>query len=671
MVIYGLDKDVKILVETLTEEQISSKWTIISKESFNDQDKQFIKKYDLRVSTNVHALKDVDVVFINNDNESALHKRGVVSCKHATTIPNKIYTVIIQQIKQANVNKNIPLEMNTLILETIHDGMIIVDEKAHIQFVNQRAKEIVDVHRSDVVGKHIRTIIPKSRLPLVMEVGLKEVNMQLELENGKKIITTRIPMHNEKKEVIGAFAVFKDITEVVHLAEENTDLKQVKMMLEAIIFSSLDAISVVDVYGKGLMINPAYTKITGLTEEEVIGKPAATDIYEGASVHDHVLSTGKNVQNATMKVGVTKKDVIVNAAPIVVDGKIVGSIAVIHDLSELHMLTNKLKKAQKEIRALEAKHTFNDIIGNSTVMTIAREQAHIGARTPAAVLLRGESGAGKELFAHAIHNESERSIGPFIRVNCTAISSDNIEGELFGYEHQSFSNGKPGLMEQAHNGSIFLDEIAELPQNVQVKLLRVLQENEMLRVGGIKPIPVDVRLIAASNKHLEREIANGTFREDLYYHLNRLPIFIPSLRERINDIHDISAHLIDKLNLEYSRDVEGFTNAAMLYLKQLPWNGNVRELENRIGRAMINMKNNDRMIDEHHLKEGWLPSIDLMGSSNLEHSKDLLKDAVDDFEKEFIMRIYRNNKFVKTKTAQALGISLRSLYNKLERFGIT
>src|SRR5699024_4297975 len=150
--------------------------------------------------------------------------------------------------------------------------------------------------------------IPDSRLPNVIQTGQKEVNGQLKLKNGRKVVSTRTPMIDQNGEVIGAFAVFKDITEVVRLAEENTDLNRVKMMLEAIIFSSLDAISVVDEEGKGIMINPAYTNITGLSEEQVIGKPATTDIYEGTSVHDYVLSTGENVRSATMKVGVHKKD---------------------------------------------------------------------------------------------------------------------------------------------------------------------------------------------------------------------------------------------------------------------------------------------------------------------------------------------------------------------------
>src|SRR5690625_3086553 len=274
-------------------------------------------------------------------------------------------------------------------------------------------------------------------------------------------------------------------------------------MLEAIIHSSDEAISVVDENGKGLMINPAYTRITGLTENEVIGKPATVDISEGESMHLRVLKTRRPVRGAKMKVGPSKKEVIVNVAPIIAEGKLKGSIAVIHDISEIQQLTMELKRAKQIIRNLEATYTFDDIIGTSPEMTIAIEQAKIGAKTPATVLLRGDSGTGKELFAHAIHNESDRKYNKFIRVNCAAIAESVLESELVGYEEGAFTGakagGKKGLFEEANKGSIFLDEIGELPLGMQAKLLRVLQEKEVIRVGGTTPIPLDVRIITATN----------------------------------------------------------------------------------------------------------------------------------------------------------------------------
>ena len=276
--------------------------------------------------------------------------------------------------------------------------------------------------KEEAIGKYILEVIPTSKLLRIIRTKKIEVNHELTLENEKKIITTRIPILKEDGEVQGAFAIFKDITEVVDLAEEITDLKEIQTILEAIIHSSEEAISVVDEKGRGLFINPAYTKLTGLTEEEIIGKPATTDIVEGESMHMKVLQTRRAVRGIHMKIGPKKRDVIVNVAPIIVDGILKGSVGVIHDVSEIQKLTNELNRARQIIRTLEAKYSFDDIVGDSDEMTAAIEQAKLGANTPATVLLSGESGTGKELFAHAIHNASDRKYNKFVRVNCAAIS---------------------------------------------------------------------------------------------------------------------------------------------------------------------------------------------------------------------------------------------------------
>ena len=342
-----------------------------------------------------------------------------------------------------------------------------------------------------------------------------ETNQEILLNNGFKIIATRIPIFDEQNHLYGALAVFKDITEAFRLAEEITGLKEVETKLQAIFHCSNEAISVVDENGRGIMINPAYTRITGLSDEIVIGKPATTDISEGESVHLKVLQTRQPVRGISMKVGPHKKEVIVNGAPIIVDGKLKGSVAVIHDVSELQALSRELHKARQLIRTLEAKYTFEDIIGTSEEMKLAVEQAKLAAKTPATILLRGESGTGKEMFAHAIHHGSDRQYNKFIRVNCAALSESLLESELFGYEEGAFSGakkgGKRGLFEEAQNGSIFLDEIGELTVNTQVKLLRVLQESEITRVGGTKPISLNVRVIVATNVNLEKGIVQRLF----------------------------------------------------------------------------------------------------------------------------------------------------------------
>ncbi|RFU60265.1 sigma 54-interacting transcriptional regulator [Bacillus sp. V59.32b] len=566
-----------------------------------------------------------------------------------------------------------------LIFNTTSDGMIVVDRTGHIILFNRSAEKMVAAKQEDVIGKHVSKLIPGSRLPHIIATKRVELNQELVLENGRKIITTRIPLLDENDGVVGAFAVFKDITEVVHLAEENTNMKEIQTMLQAIIQSSDDAISVVDEQGHGILINPAYTRLTGLSKDEVIGKPATTDIYEGESMHMQVLQTRRPVRGVNLRVGPMKKDVIVNVAPIIVDNRLKGSVGVIHDVSEIQQLTKELDRARQIIRTLEAKYSFEDIIGQSEEMQLAIEQAKLSAKTPATVLLRGESGTGKELFAHAIHNASEKKFNKFVRVNCAAISESLLESELFGYEEGAFSGakrgGKRGFFEEANKGSIFLDEIGELTPKIQAKLLRVLQENEIVRVGGTKPILIQVRVIAATNLNLEKAITIGSFREDLYFRLNRMPIHISPLRKRKEDIEALSRHLIQKINQEYGRNIEGITDQAIAKLEQYDWPGNVRELENILGRAIIFMKINEAVIEAFHIPdfiEGDEQNVNDRSSSGkkMTHQEKSLGELLDQYERDLIKQTLIKNNGNKTATAKSLGVSVRNLYYKIEKYNL-
>src|SRR5699024_4517860 len=216
------------------------------------------------------------------------------------------------------------------LLNHIRDGIVVIDTNEIIQFVNPNAVNILGIAKEEMEHKHIKKVIENSRLPQVLRSKKKEINQRLVLDSEKTIIATRLPIINERKDLVGALSVFKDITEVIKLAEENTDLKQVKTMLEAIIQSSDEAISVVDENGLGIMVNPAYTRLTGLSMDQVIGRPATTDISEGESMHMKVLQTGVPVRGVQMKVGTAKRDVLVNVAPINVEGKVQGSVGVLH-----------------------------------------------------------------------------------------------------------------------------------------------------------------------------------------------------------------------------------------------------------------------------------------------------------------------------------------------------
>jgi PAS domain S-box-containing protein len=563
-----------------------------------------------------------------------------------------------------------------LILNSTDEGMIVIDKEEKVIFLNKSAERMNEIPVHEAVGRSILEIIPNSQLPRVIRTKKIEMHQELILRNGLKIIATRMPMVDDKGELLGAIAVFRDITEVVELAEEITNLKEIQTMLQAIIQSSDDAISVVDEKGKGILINPAYTRITGMTQERVIGQPATADISEGESVHLKVLQTKKPVRGVKMRLGPAKKEVIVNVAPVIVNGKLKGSVGVVHDVSEIQRLTNELDRARQIIRKLEAKYTFEDIISGSEEMNIAVEQAKLAARTPVTILLRGESGTGKELFAHAIHNASDRKYNAFIRVNCAAISDSLLESELFGYEEGAFTGakrgGKKGLFEEAHNGSIFLDEIGELNANTQAKLLRVLQENEIVRVGGTKPIPINVRIIAATHVNLEKGIADGTFREDLYYRLNRMPIYIPPLKRRKSDIPPLCERLIHKINQDYGRNVEGVTARAIQKLLDYDWPGNVRELENILGRAIIFMNFSETFIDSKHLLIMTDDHRERGGKAEhpaIIESRDLAS-LMEQHERKIIEKVLHQQKGNKTAAARQLNISVRSLYYKLDKYNL-
>ncbi|WP_342043133.1 sigma-54-dependent Fis family transcriptional regulator [Bacillus sp. OTU2372] len=682
IMIVGAGKGGTAILEILKESEVLNVQVVIDRNE-NAPGIILARKEGINTGTSwqTYLNESIDIVIEVTGNDEVFHEIRNAKNKQTVLIPGSV-AFLVSKLMEEKEELVAKLQNDSykqeLIFNAANDGMVVIDNKGQVILFNKRAEEIMGVNKEQAIGKDVLEVIPTSRLLLILKTRRVESNQEMELGNGRKIITTRIPIIEENGTLMGAFAVFKDITEVVNLAEEITNLQEIQTMLQAIIHSSDDAISVVDENGRGILINPAYTRLTGLTKDQVIGKPANADISEGESMHMKVLQTRRAVRGVPMRVGPNKREVIVNVAPIIVEGKLKGSVGVIHDMSEMKSLSRELNRARQIIRTLEAKYTFEDIIGISEEMLIAIEQAKLGAKTPATVLLRGESGTGKELFAHAIHNASDRKYNKFIRVNCAAISESLLESELFGYEEGAFSGalrgGKRGLFEEANNGSIFLDEIGELSANTQAKLLRVLQESEIIRVGGTKPININVRIIAATNVNLEKGIAKGSFREDLYYRLNRMPIQIPPLRKRKEEIPVLCSRLINKINRDYGRNVEGVTKEALAQIMEYDWPGNVRELENILGRAIIFMNYNDTLIDINHLPElrNKTIRIESSGMSSAEpfNLKKTLPEMVEEYEARIIQETLSRLNGNKTMTAKTLGLSVRNLYYKLDKYNL-
>jgi Nif-specific regulatory protein len=337
------------------------------------------------------------------------------------------------------------------------------------------------------------------------------------------------------------------------------------------------------------------------------------------------------------------------------------------NLETIHLEKEALRAENKRLRdELENKYRINNIIGNSNKMREVFQMISQVSRSNATVLIRGESGTGKELVANSIHYNSTRSKGPFVKVNCAAIPNNLIESELFGHEKGAFTGAikqKPGRFELAHKGTIFLDEIGSIEPDVQVRLLRVLQEREFERVGGHKTIKVDVRIIAATNKNLEMAVEEDSFRGDLYYRLNVFPIYMPPLRERKTDILLLADFFLERYADENSREVKRLSTPAIDMLMAYHWPGNVRELENCIERAVLLCE--EGAIHSYHLpptlqtgkESGTLPDLSL-------------EDAVAALEKEMIIDSLKNTRGNITLAAEILKATVRKFAYKAKKYGV-
>jgi len=326
-----------------------------------------------------------------------------------------------------------------------------------------------------------------------------------------------------------------------------------------------------------------------------------------------------------------------------------------------------------EIKVLKSKlkETSSSIIGENNGLRQVVAQVKRVAETNATVLINGESGTGKELIARAVHTYSKRSEGPFIAVNCGAIPLSLMENELFGHEKGAFTDAKdsqPGTFERANGGTLFLDEIGELPMDAQVKLLRVLEERKITRIGGKRSIPVDVRIVAATNRNLEEEVQKGNFRLDLLYRLNVFTIQLPPLRERKEDIPLLVDFFIRKHNSALNLSVRSITKTAMEKINSYGWPGNVRDLENAIQSAMILTP--DGIIQTEHLPLRVKGYEQVDTTAVIETENNSIRDINAQVEKEIILEALKKHNYNRTLTAEALNISRKTLFNKMKRYGL-
>jgi PAS domain S-box-containing protein len=457
-------------------------------------------------------------------------------------------------------------------------------------------------------------------------------------------------------------------------SKEVHDLQKKIEFYEAILDNIYNGVMITDPDGKIIFFSKTYGKFLGIDPKETIGKHC-TEVIENTRMHI-VAKTG--IPEIDQPHRIKGQDMVVQRIPIIIDGKVIAvygqvmfkNVRDVHTLSrKLNVLESKVEFYEKELENLRSsKYTINHIVGKSPKMVELKNLALKAAKTNAPVLLIGESGTGKELFAHAIHYASDRRSYPFIRVNCAAIPKDLLEAELFGYEPGAFtgagSKAKPGKFELAHQGTIFLDEISDLPLEMQPKLLRVLEEKEVERLGGTRPLKCDFRLIAATHENLEKCVEAEKFRKDLYYRINVIPIQIPPLRERKEDIPLIAEHIVEVLSKDLGTHIKGISQEVIKIFMNYDWPGNVRELSNILERAIYTTEGN--VIEVRHLPY-FLQSM----QEGLNKSQStLLKKLREEVEKEALLHVIRISKDNKKKAAELLGIHRTGLYKKMKKLNI-
>ena len=475
--------------------------------------------------------------------------------------------------------------------------------------------------------------------------------------------------------------IIESYKEIVLKQKEELEILKTYKDRELDAFSIGDAVSdgicIVDKKGIVIAVNKGYTDITGIKEEDLVGKNIESVVIDGHfnnSISLLVIEQKKKITSlATIN---NNNKVLITGNPIFdKNGEVIQVLTVMRDLTELLKLKDEIEMAEKknekylnELNYYRSKFIKNkNFIGESVKIREIKELISYVAKTEATILITGETGCGKEIIAKEIHEKSDRKDNPYIKVNCAAIPESLIESELFGYEKGSFTGAlnkeKLGMFEIANGGTLLLDEIGEMPMSLQSKLLRVLQEKELTRVGGTKSIKLDVRVIASTNCNLEELIRQGKFREDLFYRLNVLPIKIPPLRERKSDIKLLINAFVDKFNTKYNKQKK-IEAMAIEGLEYYDWPGNVRELQNIIERLIV--------IDDS-LYINYENVVNVLGKDKINFKKNnedlTLKEAVKKLERQMIEQALRSHGST-YKAARVLGVAQPTVFRKAKALGV-
>jgi PAS domain S-box-containing protein len=568
---------------------------------------------------------------------------------------------------------NLKEELDTVI-NSAYNGIITIDTDGNVRLINSAAEKTLGMLKKDALGRPLYQILPDSNLYDVVRSGKTDFGQKIKFKD-KILVTNKSPLAH-KDNIIGAVAVFQDISDFELISEELNYTKSLKEELATIIESSFDGIYLTDSIGRILRVNEAFTRITGIGNEELLDKTVDELVERGVFKQAIPLEALADGRPVTISQEVrTGKTILVTSNPIMdADGHISRIVHNARDITELNNLKNKLEQA--ESLSQHYREQLNKIkISNKYIAKARSSKALIElvmrlSAVDTTVLITGESGVGKEIIAQILHENSDRRDKLMVTVNCAAIPENLLESELFGYEAGAFTGasrkGKIGAFELADGGTIFLDEISELPFNLQSKLLRALQQKEITRLGGNKPLKVDVRIIAATNQNLLDMVARKEFRNDLFYRLNVIPVNIPPLRDRREEIPDFVSHFTKLFNKKYNIN-KRFDERAVHDLMQYNWPGNVRELQNMIERNMItsekdviqNLDFGEAKPDRYRMDTAFKEPLSALK----------LKTAVENLERDIIQEaLHRHG--TSRKAASALGISQPTIVRKASKYKI-
>jgi PAS domain S-box-containing protein len=595
-----------------------------------------------------------------------------------------------QAVKRLNHNQDTRMHDNGTILhdasyyqaiiEASYNGIIAIDETGRIIVFNRSAKRILKCRQQDYIGTFFKEFDANTwpQLQAVLTDGKPKIGQKNRF--GEATLISNLTPILIDRSVKGVISEFQDISEYERISKALTAYKQLAKELDTIIESFYDGISLTDGDGKLLRVNSAWEKITGLKMQDVVGKNMAALEKEGylfESVPLLALKHRKRITKPTYGIG-SGKDVLVTSTPVFDEQDHITQVVTnVRDMTDLNTLNKQLEQSKQLAKKYYAKlvqmrqdqNYPDDIVAVSKEMRDVADLALRIAETDAPILVQGETGVGKGVIAKMIHDNSSRAqSGPFVKINCGAIPENLLESELFGYEKGAFTgakeSGKKGRFEHARGGTILLDEMEAMPLNLQVKLLSAVQDMEFVRVGGSKPRKMDTRIITASNKDLYVMVQDGTFREDLFFRLNVVPITIPPLRQRKDDILPLVTLFLEQKNVQYGKN-KIMTPAVIDYLRDYQWLGNVRELSNLVEQLVV-ITQSDEIVAEDLPRHIRTASTANLASYNL-HQFSSLKQAVMEFESHLIQEAVKRCGNAR-KAAHFLKVDPTTITRKIKKY---